>query len=143
MKVSKILICINVSITFESLQKMEPSRGTGNGLKAESNLPSRKRKVNRDLSCLRINSQVGSGMYGTVFKAVDQWNGESVALKCIKLPKETEGFPVTAVREIKLLKAMNHENIISLHEIVTYARCLSQGPHTKPNCLISLIDRYL
>jgi serine/threonine protein kinase len=102
-----------------------PSRSRVHGLKTEPNLPSKKRKINRDLSCLRINSQVGSGMYGTVFKALDQASGQCVALKCIKLPKETEGFPVTAVREIKLLKAMNHENIISLHEIVTYAR--SQG----------------
>lgn len=38
------------------------------------------------------------------------------------MSKENEGFPVTAVREIKLLKSMNHENIIRLYEIITYSQ---------------------
>merc|ERR1711865_752287 len=31
---------------------------------------------------------------------------------------EKEGFPITAIREIKLLRGMNHENIIDLREVV-------------------------
>ena len=30
----------------------------------------------------------------------------------------SEGFPITAIREIKLLKIMNHPNIIRLREII-------------------------
>jgi cyclin-dependent kinase 12/13 len=42
-----------------------------------------------------------------------------VALKKIRMDNEKEGFPITAIREIKILKALNHENIINLFEVVT------------------------
>jgi serine/threonine protein kinase len=105
---------------------------------SESNLPTKKRKLNRDLCCLQITGQVGSGMYGTVFKATDPLSGNQVALKCIKMTKENDGFPVTAVREIKLLKAMNHENIIALHEIVTYSRSKGIRPLLGPPHLVQI-----
>jgi serine/threonine protein kinase len=109
--------------------------------KTESNVPTKKRKLNRDLSCLQITGQVGSGMYGTVFKATDSSSGNKVALKCIKMTKENDGFPVTAVREIKLLKAMNHENIIGLHEIVTYSRSKGARPYIPSFSSPNLINR--
>jgi cyclin-dependent kinase 12/13 len=36
----------------------------------------------------------------------------------IRMDNEKEGFPITAVREIKLLKTLDHENVIRLREIV-------------------------
>ena len=30
----------------------------------------------------------------------------------------SEGFPITAIREVKLLKMMNHRNVIRLREII-------------------------
>jgi len=33
-----------------------------------------------------------------------------------------EGFPITAVREIKILRQLNHPNIVKLLEIVTDKR---------------------
>lgn len=45
--------------------------------------------------------------------------GELVALKKVRLENEKEGFPITAVREIKILRQLNHPNIINLREIVT------------------------
>lgn len=42
-----------------------------------------------------------------------------VALKKVRLENEKEGFPITAVREIKILKQLNHKNIVNLKEIVT------------------------
>jgi len=42
-----------------------------------------------------------------------------VALKKIKMDNEKEGFPITAIREIKILKSLRHENIVDLKEIVT------------------------
>ena len=44
---------------------------------------------------------------------------EFVALKKVRLENEKEGFPITAVREIKILKQLNHKNIVNLKEIVT------------------------
>ncbi|KAI5409994.1 Cyclin-dependent kinase C-1 [Lathyrus oleraceus] len=44
---------------------------------------------------------------------------EIVALKKIRMDNEREGFPITAIREIKILKKLDHENVIKLKEIVT------------------------
>lgn len=42
-----------------------------------------------------------------------------VALKKVRLENEKEGFPITAVREIKILRQLQHPNIVNLREIVT------------------------
>ena len=42
-----------------------------------------------------------------------------LAIKKIKMEDEHHGFPITALREIKILKALRHENIISLIEVLT------------------------
>ena len=41
-----------------------------------------------------------------------------VALKQIKMEGEKEGFPVTAMREVKLLQSLRHENVVRLHEMM-------------------------
>jgi len=48
--------------------------------------------------------------------------GNLVALKKVRLENEVEGFPITAVREIKILRQLNHPNIVELMEIVTDKR---------------------
>lgn len=47
------------------------------------------------------------------------FSDELVALKKVRLENEKEGFPITAVREIKILRQLNHPNIVNLKEIVT------------------------
>jgi len=54
-----------------------------------------------------------------VYKARDHHTNDMVALKKVRLEHEKEGFPITAVREIKILRQLNHRNIVNLHEIVT------------------------
>lgn len=44
---------------------------------------------------------------------------EMVALKKVRLDNEKEGFPITAIREIKILRQLNHKSIINMKEIVT------------------------
>ena len=44
---------------------------------------------------------------------------DQFALKKVRLENEKEGFPITAVREIKILRQLKHKNIIKLREIVT------------------------
>ncbi|VDP35395.1 unnamed protein product, partial [Echinostoma caproni] len=63
--------------------------------------------------------QVGEGTYGHVYKARDKLTGEYKALKKVRLENEREGFPITAVREIKILRQLRHPNIVNLCEIVT------------------------
>lgn len=53
-----------------------------------------------------------------MYLARDNKKGELVALKKIRMDNEKEGFPITAIREIKLLKNLSHENVINLKEIV-------------------------
>ncbi|SZF03505.1 unnamed protein product [Blumeria hordei] len=63
-------------------------------------------------------SVVGSGTYGKVFKAVHIYTKKLVALKKIRMEGERDGFPVTAVREIKLLQSLKHQNIVNLQEVM-------------------------
>ncbi|KFY46319.1 hypothetical protein V495_02544 [Pseudogymnoascus sp. VKM F-4514 (FW-929)] len=63
-------------------------------------------------------SVVGSGTYGKVFKAIHVYTKELVALKKIRMEGERDGFPVTAVREIKLLQSLKHVNVVSLQEVM-------------------------
>ena len=56
--------------------------------------------------------KLGEGTYGVVYKAQDKITGEFVALKKIRLEKEDDGVPSTAIREISLLKTLKHPNIV-------------------------------
>jgi cyclin-dependent kinase len=57
-------------------------------------------------------ARVGEGTYGVVYKAKDRVSGEIVALKRIRLESEEEGIPSTAIREIALLKELQHPNVV-------------------------------
>lgn len=67
----------------------------------------------------RIIEQVGEGTYGQVYKASEDKHCQLVALKKVRLENEKEGFPITAVREIKILRQLDHPNIVKLLDIVT------------------------
>ena len=62
--------------------------------------------------------KLGEGTYGVVYKAKDKQTGEIVALKKIRLEKEDDGVPSTAIREISLLKGLKHPNIVELKEVI-------------------------
>lgn len=51
-------------------------------------------------------------IYGVVYKAKDLNTGNIVALKKIRLELEDEGVPSTSIREISVLKELNHANIV-------------------------------
>lgn len=62
--------------------------------------------------------KIGEGTYGVVYKAKDKVTGRVVALKKIRLETESEGVPSTAIREISLLKELDHPNIVKLLDVV-------------------------
>ncbi|RKP25934.1 kinase-like domain-containing protein [Syncephalis pseudoplumigaleata] len=62
--------------------------------------------------------QVGEGTYGKVYKARNRETGQLVALKRIRMETERDGFPITAMREMKLLQSMCHDNVVKLYEVM-------------------------
>ena len=88
----------------------------------------------KETSCRNVNNykiieeHIGEGTFGMVFKA--EYIGDpiyaeknkipkKVALKKIKMEDSKEGFPITALREIMLMKKCHHDNILEILEIVT------------------------
>ncbi|KAI1130938.1 kinase-like domain-containing protein [Nemania abortiva] len=63
-------------------------------------------------------SVVGSGTYGKVFRGKHVYTKKLVALKRIRMEGERDGFPVTAMREVKLLQSLKHTNVVELHEVM-------------------------
>ncbi|BAE55122.1 unnamed protein product [Aspergillus oryzae RIB40] len=61
--------------------------------------------------------KLGEGTFGEVYKARSKRDGSTVALKKILMHNEKDGFPITALREIKLLKMLSHSNILQLREM--------------------------
>merc|ERR1712070_1324317 len=62
--------------------------------------------------------KIGEGTYGVVYKATNRLTGDLVALKKIRLEAEDEGIPSTAIREISILKELQHPNIVRLHDVI-------------------------
>jgi cyclin-dependent kinase 1 len=62
--------------------------------------------------------KIGEGTYGVVFKGRNKKTNEIVAMKKIRLESEDEGVPSTAIREISLLKELQHPNIVSLKDVL-------------------------
>jgi serine/threonine protein kinase len=67
---------------------------------------------------------LGQGAYGKVYKARDTQTGQFIAMKKTLHNFEREGVPTTVLREICLLRELNHENIVSLKDIVVTERRL-------------------
>ncbi|XP_006817341.1 cyclin-dependent kinase 9-like [Saccoglossus kowalevskii] len=62
-------------------------------------------------------AKIGQGTFGEVFKAKHRKNKQIVALKKVLMENEKEGFPITALREIRILQLLKHENVVNLNEI--------------------------
>jgi len=62
--------------------------------------------------------KIGEGTYGVVFKGKNKKTGEIVAMKKIRLESEDEGVPSTAIREISLLRELQHPNIVCLQDVL-------------------------
>lgn len=62
----------------------------------------------RSIESFEYLNKIDEGAYGVVYRARDKTNGEIVAIKKLKLEKEKEGFPITALRELSTLISLKH-----------------------------------
>lgn len=62
--------------------------------------------------------KIGEGTYGAVYKARCKETKQLVALKKLKLESESEGFPITSIRETITLLKGKHPNVVDVKEIV-------------------------
>jgi serine/threonine protein kinase len=63
------------------------------------------------------NDNCVAGTYGVVDRALEKKNRRVVAIKEFKETKEGEGISQTAIREIALLRELQHTNIVSLRSV--------------------------
>lgn len=66
------------------------------------------------LSRYEIIKKIGQGTFGVVQKARDRKSGSLVALKQLINHSAKEGFPITALREITILKKLSHKNVLNI-----------------------------
>uniref|UniRef100_A0A665VTX3 mitogen-activated protein kinase n=1 Tax=Echeneis naucrates TaxID=173247 RepID=A0A665VTX3_ECHNA len=70
---------------------------------------------------------LGTGVTGLVLSAVDQRNGQRVAIK--KLVMRDAVTVKHALREVKITQRLCHENVVQVHEVLApYGRPLPQDP---------------
>lgn len=68
-----------------------------------------------EFECL---NRIEEGTYGVVYRAREKATNQIVALKRLKMEKEKEGFPITSLREVNTILKTQHENIVTVREIV-------------------------
>lgn len=66
------------------------------------------------ISRYEVIKKIGQGTFGVVQKAKDKKTGNLVALKQLINHSAKEGFPITALREITILKKLNHKNVLKI-----------------------------
>ena len=58
------------------------------------------------------------GAYGKVYKATDTQTGKLIVMKRMNIDLEREGIPPNILREVALLKDLDHINIVKLFDVV-------------------------
>ena len=82
-------------------------------------------------------NRIGEGTYGTVYRAEDTETGNMVALKKVIVHNEGhDGFPITSLREIQLLRRLRHPNIVGLRVRVecSVANAVESLPNLRHFC---------
>lgn len=75
-------------------------------------------EVCEEIACkFLVLARIGSGTFGTVFKAQPRDQEGFVAIKKIVLDEYADGIPGSAIREISLLRQLQHPNVVQLLEV--------------------------
>jgi CTD kinase subunit alpha len=117
---------------LQSMHEIPPALAPAPATKAAPEIPpSQAGRPSKPEQLYSIVSQVGEGTFGKVYKARNTASGVFVALKRIRMETERDGFPVTAMREIKLLQSLGHENVVRLYEMMV-SKGKPYSPPAKP-----------
>ena len=88
--------------------------------------------------------KLGEGTFGIVSKARSKRTGKLFALKKILMHNEKEGFPITALREVKLLKMLSHPNILRLEEMAVERLSVDEkGKSGKKRATLYMVTPYM
>ncbi|KAK4800069.1 hypothetical protein SAY86_025434 [Trapa natans] len=68
--------------------------------------------------------KIGEGTYGAVYKAINLLTNQICALKKIRADQNDDGVSCSAIREISILKEMQHENIVKLQDVLQHGESL-------------------
>jgi serine/threonine protein kinase len=63
-------------------------------------------------------NRIGEGTYGIVYRAKHRQSGSIVALKRIRMDNIDEGFPLSSLREISILRNLCHVNVVKVLDVV-------------------------
>lgn len=88
-------------------------------------------------------NNISEGAYGVVSRGQDKATGTTVALKRLKLDRETlskDGFPLTSLREINVLLNLKHRNLVDLMEVVANHKHFFIVMEYLPHDLRALMD---
>jgi len=76
--------------------------------------------MTRTLAHYERTEQIGEGTYGQVYRGVCRDTGRPVALKKMRIQHGSAmGMPLQFIREIKILKRLQHPNLLQMIEVVT------------------------
>lgn len=67
----------------------------------------------------RLPENLQPSAYGVVFRAKEHRSSKIVALKQVRIPPEDRqnGVPITALREISILRYLKHDNIVNVLDV--------------------------
>ena len=92
----------------------EPFAGSRCRLKPAFRFRAALRGVGGAMNKYEVLGVVGEGAYGVVLKCRNKQTGETVAVKKFKESDDDANVRKTTLREVKVLRALKHENIVSL-----------------------------
>lgn len=68
--------------------------------------------------------KIGEGTYGVVYQAIEKSTKKTVALKKIRLDADQEGVPSNSIREIALLRELDHPSVVKLLDVIHVSKRL-------------------
>jgi serine/threonine protein kinase len=86
-------------------------------------------------------AKLGEGTYGIVYRVLDKETGEPFAAKVIHLTNEAEGISPTTLREVSILRRMDHCNIVKFYEASIHPTSLTLILEFLPSDLYKLLAK--